>query len=70
MKILYLKVLQKLRKLIYHILYPKTLLHIGRNVEIREQVLFDRPNQVFIGDGTFINRGCEFCIGYMTQANI
>lgn len=70
LKILHLKFLHLLRNFINSILYPKTLLHIGRNVEIRQQVFFDCPSQVFIGDGTFINRGCEFHIGCTTEANI
>lgn len=70
LKTLYLKFLHLLQKIINNIMYPKTLLQVGHNVEIRQQVFFDRPNQVFIGDGTFINRGCEFHIGVTTQAHI
>lgn len=70
LKIIHLKFLYFLRDFINNVLFPKHLLHAGRNVDIREHVFFDRPNQVFIGDGSFINRGCEFHIGYTTQTNI
>lgn len=37
--------------------------HIGNDVEIRRNVFVDSPDKLFIGDNTFINRGCEFHIG-------
>lgn len=36
---------------------------MGKGVEIRRNVYFDNPSRVFIGDKSFINRGCQFHIG-------
>ena len=46
------------------IIYPHIGLHKGSNVEIRKNVFMDRPSQVFINDNCFVNRGCEFHVGY------
>lgn len=43
---------------------PHIGLHKGANVEIRRNVFIDEPSQVYIDDNCFVNRGCEFHIGY------
>lgn len=45
------------------VLTKKILVNKGRNVEIRRLCFFDRPKQVFLVDGTFVNRYCQFHIG-------
>lgn len=45
-------------------------LHKGSNVEIRRNVFMDDPTRVFIGDNCFINRGCEFHLGYGKEQTI
>ena len=45
------------------VLTKKILVNKGRNVEIRRHCFFDRPKQVFLVDGTFVNRYCQFHIG-------
>lgn len=45
------------------VLTKKIWVNKGRNVEIRRHCFFDRPKQVFLGDGTFVNRYCQFHIG-------
>lgn len=42
----------------------------GRKVEIRKKCYFDRPKQVFLGDGSFVNRNCQFHIGCNDMATI
>ncbi len=38
-------------------------MHIGEGVELRRCLYMDRPSNVYIGNDSFINRGCEFHIG-------
>lgn len=65
-----LRFLRFLRKINNSILYPKISLNTGRGTEIRQQVFFDHPNQVFIGDNSFVNRGCEFHTGFNKDVKI
>lgn len=58
------KILSLLSRIMDLINNPHVGLHHGSNCEIRRNVFMDRPNQVYIGNNCFINRGCEFHIGY------
>lgn len=51
-------------------LTKKILVNRGHDVEIRRHCFFDRPKQVFIGDGSFVNRNCQFHIGINDIAKI
>ena len=68
------KAISKLLSVISHVLYvinnPHLGLHKGSNVEIRRSVFMDKPSQVFIGDNCFVNRGCEFHVGYGNEHTI
>lgn len=55
-----------LRRAYYNLriaIYKRKGLHLGNNVEIRKKCFFEFPKQIFIGNDSFINRGCEFYIG-------
>lgn len=62
-RICILKFFSLIRKCINLILFPNIGVNKGKNVNIRQRVFFDRPWRVYIGDNSFINRGCEFHIG-------
>ena len=64
------RVYRRLLRIINLFVYPRFGLHTGYNVKIRSRVFFDKPSSVYIGDGSFINRGCEFHIGGSDTARI
>lgn len=66
----FLRVCRKLLKLSNFLFYPRFGLHTGHNVEIRNCVFFDNPENVYIGEDSFINRGCEFHMGASDTAKI
>lgn len=66
----FLRVCRRLLKFSNSLFYPRFGLHTGHNVEIRNCVFFDKPENVYIGDDSFINRGCEFHIGASDTAKI
>lgn len=52
------------------IVTKKFLVNKGCHVEIRRHCYFDRPKQVFLGDGVFVNRNCQFHIGCNAKETI
>ena len=56
-------ILSKIAGLLDSIVSKKILVNKGNKVEIRRHCYFDRPKQVFIDEGSFINRNCQFHIG-------
>ena len=68
-KVFFTRFYKKITQFSDSIFYPRSGLHAGNNVDIRNRVFFDKPNNVYIGDGSFVNRGCEFHIG-MSDAKI
>jgi len=64
------RIISKISYELDRLLYLKKGLNVGNNVEIRKNVFMDRPENVFIGDNSFINYGCNFHVGNDSETTI